>query len=203
MSTDGFTLYSTVPIARDEYIGWLHQLDAVMTPEPGDVYDARLSKDIRHVWVSLLKEDELNMDIIELEEESEVLANIRQLIGGEPRSAIVLSANDQEGSQILAVQLAALCAEHYPCVVLDDAGNALIPREEVLELRDAGMGFDGVTWETVHPVSIPSWGTRIMEEARQIEEAKKRALQEGNVSDEDEWPFERPETQHKEHLEAS
>lgn len=203
MSTDGFTLYSTAHISREEYMDWLHQLYAVMTPEEGDVYDARLSKDIRHVWVSLLKEDELDMDRRELEEDSpEVLANIRQLLGGEPKSAIVLSANDEEGSQILAVQLAALCAKHYPCVVLQDAGQVLIPRQEVLELRDGGMGFDGVTWETVHPVRV-SWNTRIMEEARQLEEAKKRAQQEGRISDADEWPFERPEEHHKEHLEAS
>jgi len=169
MSIDGFTLYSTAHISREEYLGWLHQLGAVMTPKQGDVYDARLSKDIRHVWVSLLKEDELDMDRKELEEDDpEVLANIRQLLGGEPRSAIVLSANDLEGSQILAVQLSALCTEHYPCIVLQDAGHALILRQEILELRDAGMGFDGLTWETADPARPFPWaGPWIREEPKE------------------------------------
>jgi len=203
MSTNTFVLYSTAVISRSEYNDWLHRLNAVMKPNSSGTYDARLSKDVCHGWVSLLEGKWFEMDMAEFKGLPEVFANIHQLIGGEPRSIIVLDANDEEGSEILAVQFAALCAEHYPSVVLESAGLALIPRQEILELRDAGMGFDGVTWETVHPVSIPSWGTRIMEEARQIEEAKRRAIQEGRVSDPDAWPFERPETQDKEHLEAS
>lgn len=202
MSTDTLVLYSTAHIARDEYNGWLHQLNAVMKPNSSGTYDARLSKDVRHVWISLLEGKLFDMYMAEFKDMPETLAQICQLIGGEPQSIIVLDANDAEGSQILAVQLAALCAEHYLCVVLQTVGHTLIPREEILELRDAGTGFDGVTWETVHPVRV-SWNTRIMEEARQLEEAKKRAQQEGRLSDPEEWPYERPETQHKEHLEAS
>ena len=57
MSTDTFALYSTAHISRDEYNGWLHQLDAVMKPDSSGAYDARLSKDVRHVWVSLLDKE--------------------------------------------------------------------------------------------------------------------------------------------------
>ena len=46
MAKHGFTLYSTARIEREEYMGWLHQLNAVMIPEEGGTYDARLSKDI-------------------------------------------------------------------------------------------------------------------------------------------------------------
>jgi hypothetical protein len=85
------------------------------------------------------------------------------VIGGEPQSAIELAANDIVGSKILAVQFAALCAERYPCVVEQADGHALFPAHEVLELRDAGMGFDGFTWETADPEYSFSWddlGTR-------------------------------------------
>jgi hypothetical protein len=157
MAKHGFTLFSTVPISRDEYVGWLHQLNAVMIPEQGGAYDARLSKDVRHVWVSLLEEKWFDMTMATFEDEPEVFANICELLDGEPRSAIALTTNDVEGSQILAVQFAALCAEHYPCVVLQSAGQAIFPAHEVLELRDAGMGFDGSTWETADPRRSSSW----------------------------------------------
>src|SRR5262249_7482866 len=148
---DTFVVYSTAHISREEYVGWLHQLNAVMIPEEGGAYDARLSKDIRHVWISLLEEKWFDMTMAAFEDQPEVLVSICQLLGGEPRSAIVLVANDVRGSQILAVQFAALCAERYPCVVLQSAGNALFPGHEVLKLREAGMGFDGYTWETADP----------------------------------------------------
>jgi hypothetical protein len=157
MSTDTFVVYSTEHISREEYMGWLHQLNAVMIPEEGGAYDARLSKDIRHVWISLLEGKWFDMDMAEFEDQPELLANICQLLGGEPRSAIVLDANDVRGSKILAVQFAALCAEHCPCVVLQAAGQALFSAQEVLELRGAGMGFDGFTWETADPAWSPPW----------------------------------------------
>src|SRR5579859_497229 len=166
MAKHGFTIYSIARVEREEYLGWLHQLNAVLIPEEGGAYDARLSKDIRHVWISLLEEKWFDMTMtVLLEDLPEVLANICQLLGGEPRSAIVLTANDVEGSQILAVQLAALCAEHYPCVVMQSAGQGLFPAQEVLELRDAGMGFDGLTWETADPARPFPWaGPWIREE---------------------------------------
>jgi hypothetical protein len=157
MSTDTFVLYSTAHLSRDEYNGWLCQLNAVMKPDSSGAYDARLSKDTRHVWVSLLDEEWFEMDMAEFKDEPEVLANIRQLLGGEPKSAIVLDANNVRGSKILAVQFTALCAEHYPCVVYQAAGQVLFPAHEVLELRDAGMGFDGYTWETADPARSFSW----------------------------------------------
>src|SRR5579859_7560932 len=151
MSTDTFVLYSTAHISRDEYNGWLHQLNAVMKPNISGTYDARLSKDVCHVWIILLEGKWFDMDMAEFKDEPEVFANICQLIGGEPKSAIVLDADNVDGSQILAVQFTALCAEHYPCVVYQAAGSALFSGNEVLELRDAGMGFDGSTWETADP----------------------------------------------------
>jgi hypothetical protein len=157
MSTDTFVVYSTTHISHEEYISWLHQLNAVMIPEEGGAYDARISKDIRHVWVSLLDEEWFEMYMAEFKDEPEVLVNIRQRIGGEPRSAIVLDASKVRGSKILAVQFAALCAEHYPCVVYQAAGQALFPAHEVLSLRDAGMGFDGHTWETADSGRYLSW----------------------------------------------
>ncbi len=157
MSTDTFVLYSTAHVSRDEYMDWLHQLNAVMIPEEGGAYDARISKDIRHVWVSLLEGKWFEMDMAEFKGQPEVLANICQLIGGGPRSAIVLDANNVRGSKILAVQFVALCAERYPCVVLQADGEVLFPAHEVLALRDAGMGFDGYTWETADPAWSFSW----------------------------------------------
>jgi hypothetical protein len=176
MSTDTFVLYSTVDISQDEYNSWLHQLNAVMKPDTDGTYDARLSKDTRHVWVSLLDEEWFEMYMAEFEDEPEVLEEIRQIIGGEPGSAIVLDANNAEGSQILVVQFAALCAERYPCVVYQTAGQALYTAQDVLQLRDAGMSFDGYTWETADPDRV-SWDTRIVEEVKRREEAKKQVPQ--------------------------
>ena len=176
MSGDGFTLYSTARIERNEYVNWLHQLNAVMIPEEGGAFDARLSKDVRHVWISLLEKKWFDMDMAEFADEPEELARICQDLGREPRSAIVLLANNAEGSQILAVEFAALCAERYPCVVYQAAGHAIFSAQDVLELRDEGMGFDGYTWETADPDRI-SWNTRILEEVTKREEAKKHAQQ--------------------------
>jgi len=158
MSTDTFILYSTAHIVRDEYNGWLQQLNAVMKPESSGAYDARISaKEIYHVWVSLLEGKWFEMDMADFNGRPKVLAKIRQLIGGEPRSAIVLDANKVRGSKILAVQFAALCAERYSCVVLQTVGDVLFPAQRVLELRDAGMGFDGFTWETADPERPFTW----------------------------------------------
>jgi hypothetical protein len=63
MVKHGFTLFSTARIPREEYTGWLHELNAVMLPQEGEVYDARLSRDARHVWISLLDDDELDIDM--------------------------------------------------------------------------------------------------------------------------------------------
>jgi len=172
MSTDTFVLYSTARISRDEYNDWLHQLNAVMKPGSSGAYDARLSKDILHVWISLLEEKWFDMYMAEFNDQPELLAKVCQLIGGKPRSIIVLDVNKVEGSQILAVQFTALCAEHYPCIVLQDAGQALIPRQEILELRDAGMGFDGYTWETADP-ERGSMVSRILDEAEELAEEQK------------------------------
>lgn len=182
MAKHGFTLYSTAQISREEYTGWLHQLNAVMIPEKGGIYDARLSKDVHHVWISLLEENCFDMTSPEFEDSPEVFANICQLLGGVPRSAIVLTANDAEGSQILAVQFAALCTEHYPCAVLQSAGQAIFSAQTLLKFRDAGMGFDGSTWETAHSRS-PVWTTRIIAEVNKQEEAKKRTRQYEEVYD--------------------
>lgn len=157
MSTDTFVVYSTAHISREEYTGWLHQLNAVMTPEEGEVYDARLSKDVRHVWISLLEGEWFEMDMAESKGQPEIFAKICRLLGGEPRSAIVLDTSDAIGSKILAVQFAALCAEHYPCVVLQASGNAVYSRQKLLKYRDAGMGFDGFTWETADRGYSISW----------------------------------------------
>jgi hypothetical protein len=151
MSNDVFTLFSTAHISRKEYMSWLHQLNAVMIPEEGGPYDARLSKDVHHVWIFLQDEKWFGLTMTEFKDKPEILTNIRQLLGGEPQSAIELAANAVRGSKILAVQFAALCAERYPCVVEQAAGHALFPAHEVLSLRDAGMGFDGFTWETADP----------------------------------------------------
>ncbi len=155
MAKDTFTLFSTARISLGEYTDWLHQLNAVITPNSPE--DARLSKDVCHVWISLLNEEWFEMTIAEFEDRPEVLANICQLLGGEPRSAIVLIANGVRGSQILAVRFAALCAEHYPCVVLQSAGQALFSAQKLLKYRDAGIGFDGSTWETADPARSFSW----------------------------------------------
>jgi hypothetical protein len=201
MSTDTFVLYSTAQISHDEYNTWLHQLNAVMKPDSSGAYDARISKDVRHVWICLLEGKWFDMDMAEFEDEPEVFANICQLLGGEPRSAIVLDANDAEGSQILAVQFTALCAEHYPCVVYRAAGQALFRRHKLLKYRDLGMGFDGSTWETANPARI-SWNTRIIEEGNKLEDAKKRAQQQANLSDQEERTLDRSEEPYKEQLEA-
>jgi len=151
MSNDVFILFSSAQIERDEYNGWLRQMNAAMKPNISGIYDARVSKDTRHVWFFLLEGDALAMELAEFEDQPEVLAEIHKILAGEPRAAIELAANNAEGSKILVVQFAALCAERYPCVVYQAAGQALYPAEEVLQLRDEGMGFDGYTWETANP----------------------------------------------------
>ena len=66
-------------------------------------------------------------------------------------------------------RIAALCAERYPCVVLQAAGEVLFSVQRVLDLRDAGMGFDGFTWETAdpeHPFSLEEFlGREELEDA--------------------------------------
>jgi hypothetical protein len=69
MSNDVFLIYSTAHISRDEYTGWLRQLNAVMRPDISGIYDARLSKDARHVWVRLLEGEWFDMDVAEFEPE--------------------------------------------------------------------------------------------------------------------------------------
>ncbi len=153
MAKDGFTLFSTANISYDEYTNWLKQLNAVITPEKS--YNARISKDTRHVWVCFHDKRRLDIDLMEMEEEH--LTEIRHILGDLPRSAVGLVANGVRGSQILVVQFAACCAERYPCLVYQYAGDIIFPAHEVLALRDAGMGFDGSTWEAADPARSFSW----------------------------------------------
>jgi hypothetical protein len=153
MAKDGFTLFSSANISCDEYMSWLHQLNAVITPDKP--YDARLSKDTRHVWVRFHDKRRLDIDLMEMEEEH--LTEIRHILGDLPRSAVGLVANGVCGSQILGVQFAACCAERYPCLVYQYAGDIIFPAHKVLALRDAGKGFDGYTWETADPARSFSW----------------------------------------------
>src|SRR5215469_9342708 len=94
MSADVFTLFSTAHLSREEYTSWLHQLNAVMIPEEDDPYDARLSKDVRHVWISLVEGEWFDLTLAEFEDAPEVLEEMHQILGGEPRSAIELAANN-------------------------------------------------------------------------------------------------------------
>ena len=65
---------------------------------------------------------------------------IQAKLEGTPKTHIIIEISFQTGSQKLAVDFAAACAERWPCMV--DAGHlATFSREEILQIQRSGGWF--------------------------------------------------------------
>jgi hypothetical protein len=67
----------------------------------------------------------------------ELSQKIREKMEGTPKTHIIIEISTQTGSQKLAVDFAAACAERWPCVV--DPGHGIVfSREEILQIQREG-----------------------------------------------------------------
>lgn len=133
---EAMTLFTTASIGRDEYESILKQVDGVLAPE-----NETITRDTRFVWFSLDIGDQLNTILAEEEERQDEIVN---LLGDQPRAAIVMIFNNERGSKNIAIDFALLFAQHYPCVLSTHYGEVWLPKDFAM---CAEPGYDGYRWE--------------------------------------------------------
>ncbi len=130
--SEPFALISSTEINHEEFVAFLKQQGAELTPD--DVYDGRLSRGNLHVWV-VLNNNNLN----ELETYDNEL--IQQGLGNPPKTYITLEVSRKEGSEQVAVEFANACAQKWPCVVYN-LQDKIYTKDDLYQLKMAGKGFE-------------------------------------------------------------
>jgi hypothetical protein len=132
--SDTVTLLSTHQMTREELFEVIEGMRQKGTDiDPEEVFDARISRDEGYIWVLLY-----SGGVEELPEKAQI--QIKEILEGSPQSGIDIEIGRQPGSQELAVELACLFAERWPCVVYDLRGK-VFSHQELFELRRSGKGF--------------------------------------------------------------
>ena len=123
-------IISSSQIKQDEFINLLQSLGAFIIEDSNDPFDARLSRGYQHVWIALDNRgfDQFEDDEIEL---------FTQMLTSKPQSHIVLEISREAGSQQLAVELACVFAERWPCIV-DNCSDKVFTSQELFDLRSSG-----------------------------------------------------------------
>lgn len=105
--------------------------DATVLDEP--VYVARVSRATQHVWVGL--SDTYLEDVGDDEVE-----RLRQVLGAEPHSVLMLDISWENNADKLGVQVTSLLLERWPGVVVDGSDN-LYTADQLHAMRAANQGF--------------------------------------------------------------
>src|SRR5690348_15693997 len=139
---NNFTLFTTAKISLEEYQNILKHIGAVPRPElvPG-FYDARLSREARHLRMCLMTGEWFNLALMDLDYE---INEVIQLLGGKPATAIQLDLSDHEAALNILADVVPYIARHYRSVVIDETGEIRQP-EDFVALAEPG--YDGYHWD--------------------------------------------------------
>jgi hypothetical protein len=120
-----FALVSSGDIKGQAFLDVVREVGGVI--EDAKALQGRISQGERHVWVALDNNllNEYEADEVEL---------IRQKLGGNPQSCILLDVSRTAGSERLALEFACACAERWPCVVYN-LRDKVLSASELLRLR--------------------------------------------------------------------
>jgi CheY-like chemotaxis protein len=124
-------IISSTEIRRRELDRFLQEIGAVITSD--DVFDGYLSIKRGDIWVAIDNESPQFEGYRDLQ-------TIRQKLGGEPRTNIVVEIGNAPESQRLAVEFACKFVARWPSVV-DDLVNKVYSSEELLALCQLGGEF--------------------------------------------------------------
>ncbi|MGK7944329.1 MAG: hypothetical protein AB4058_07655 [Microcystaceae cyanobacterium] len=112
------SIISDQVIQLDEFKDFLQELNIEI--DPNEVYTGRWSEENYHIWI-VLDNDELKNF-----EKSEI-ALMREKLGSQPKSHILLDVSKTEGSQQLAMIFIDKLSNRWNCVIYDAQNNILNP----------------------------------------------------------------------------
>lgn len=128
--SDPISIISSQSIKVSDFIDFLlDQKDAVI--EDFETGQSRISKGYQHVWIFIYNDGLRHRDTDEL-------GLIKQVLGDEPRTLIVLEISRTEGSDHLAIEFACRFAERWPCIVDDLRGTLYLPKE-LQQMKQSGQ----------------------------------------------------------------
>ena len=162
--SDPYSLFSTADISRNEYAQFLQEMNAIdVSATANHIYDASIDEGAGSFYVRLDKgEDIENRALIEYEDEQR--QNLYTLLGGEPKTHMRFEVGKNHESQAVAVKFVAMIAEQYPCVVLSYINHSYYTADQLLDLRNHGLGFDGFNWKGFNAIFEPDEGDEETEE---------------------------------------
>jgi hypothetical protein len=102
------SIISDQVITLDEFKDFLRELNIEIDPD--EVYDGRLSEGTHHVWMVLDNDELKNFDQSEIE-------LMREKLGNQPISHILLDVSTTEGSQQLAINFIDKLSNRWNCVI--------------------------------------------------------------------------------------
>lgn len=139
---NNFTLFTTANISLEEYQNILKHIGAIPLPEsePG-FYDARLSRETRHLWMRLMTGKLFDLALMESDYE---IDEVIRLLEGKPATAIQLDLSDDGASLNILADVVPYIGQLYPSVVVDETGEIRQP-EDFVGL--AQPGYDGYRWD--------------------------------------------------------
>lgn len=125
------TLLSSARIGRDDWQRFLQAVGAERIDKPHNPYEGALTREQGKIWVGI---DNGVVEDIERDEQQLML-----LLGGEPKSAIVMEVSSTPGSRELALEFACRFAEQWPCVAEDE--HRRYTSRDLLDLYQSGGPF--------------------------------------------------------------
>ena len=140
--SDPIALISSVAVTEAELTDLIVRANGFV--EPGTPLFGRFSDGPCHIWIGLDLQD-LEAALADAGEDH--LAKLTAMLGGPPRTGVVVEISRTEGSETLALEFAVLFSARWPAVV-DDLNRSLLTRDELLRRQAAGRGIRPLAAET-------------------------------------------------------
>jgi hypothetical protein len=129
--SENISLVSSEQISLDELENLILRMGGFLTTDFGRFGQiSPQKKAVIWLWLGTIQE-------LFSGEPPELPQKIQAKLEGVPKTHIIIEISTQTGSQKLAVDFAAACAERWPCVV--DPGHGIVfSREEILQIQREG-----------------------------------------------------------------
>ena len=128
---ESIALISSAVITETELSDLIVRADGFV--EPGTPLFGRFSDGPRHIWIGLSMENPAAEDGGE-----EYLAEVTGLLGGPPRTDVIVEISRTDGSERLALEFAILFSATWPAI-MDDFQGHLLTRDDLLRRQAAGQ----------------------------------------------------------------
>ncbi|MCC3409940.1 MAG: hypothetical protein JGK17_31275 [Microcoleus sp. PH2017_10_PVI_O_A] len=131
---------SSSNITKDELIAFIQTVGLEIVEQPNDPFFGYLGRVDMYIWLTI---DNRSVAVLEDGEPNE-FAIIKQKLGGEPQTGILLEMSRTPGNKLLAYELAASLAKQWPCVVDNLSGydRRITSSTELFALLESGCDFE-------------------------------------------------------------